>query len=462
MIGLDFNERTVKFVELKETPQGLSLERYQISPVTKKTDQDLVSAISDAIYRTFSENGIVENDVFTVISGPMVQVRRFSLPPMPEAELRQAVKWEAQNFATFPTTDAVIDYYLIEKTASQETRKVDVIAVAVEKETLKKHISIIEKAGLRCAGITLPPFALKDVVMTCPSFAKGELIALLDIEPEKAELSLFKNEILQFIREINLGGQLHNEILSSFTYYREHFLEEKVGRIYLAGEISQPVEMEATLSANLGIPVEIMNPICNLKIGPKVDAAKLEQDMPRLALAIGTAVNRARDLNLVKTKKEGPKTDLAKFFESFSIPNTAVVGFLVLVLGPLFGLNFYLSRSIDTIKKELDVKSLRLEQLARFQERKLAYEEIKGKTTKVRNTLGQIAQLLPRGNALIYLSLDSKKKQVTLTGETASPQSVSAFVKNLDRSAEFSAVRLKEIRKAGKATTFSIDFQVNQ
>jgi len=460
MIGLDFNDKFVKVVELKDTPQGLTLTRFNISPVTIEQGQDAAAAISKTIYQAFSESGILETEVYTVISGSMVQVRRLTLPPMPEGELRDAVKWEAHNFATFPVENALIDYNIIEK-GPQGSQKIDLLVAAIEAATFKKHLSAISSAGLRCAGITIAPFALGQLLRRVPSLSQDELVAIVDFAAEEVSINLFKNYVPQFTRQVKIGESLEREILSSFTYYREQFLEEKVGRLYLSGESSQLEEIKASLSASLGITIEILDPLKNINIDPKVDPTKLQEMSPRLTLAIGLAENKARQMNLLGKKEKAPRTNLEKILKSISIPNAAVIGTLVFIVALVFGANFYLSRSVEETKQELNVKSLKLSQLGKFQERKLAYEGIQRKRVDVKNMLGQLAGLLPEGVSLVSLSYEQQTNSVSLLGETNSPQAVSRLVKKLDESASFSAVQLKEIKKIGKVITFYLAFQVD-
>ena len=465
MIGLEFNESYIKLVELKDTQQGLTLCCYNISPVElRAAESDLEAMIAGTIEKIVNQADIGDNEVYTLVSGSMVQVRRAALPPMPDADMAQAVKFEAHNFTTFPVADTVIDYFVIEKAEGKESRKLDLMIMAIEKNYFKRLLSIIGRAGLRCAGVTISSFALKDLIQAQPSFSKEELTAVLDVGVESAVLSLFKGNIVQFIREINLGGQLPNEVLSSFTYYREQFLEEKINRMYLSGELAQVKDLQATLSSGTGMPVEVLDPLINLQLGPKVDAAKLKEDAPRLALAIGLAKNRAKDLNLVKVKEKAPKKRFAldKKIETISIPNTLVIGLLIFTIGLIVFFNFYLSQSLEKTKKELAVKSLRLEQLTSFQERKLTYEEVRGKRTEVKTLLGKISGLLPAGTTLVGLSYDNQNRHFTLSGETKAAEAVSAFIMRLDQSAEFEKVNLKEIKKAGTVTLFSLEFDLKK
>jgi Tfp pilus assembly PilM family ATPase len=460
MIGLEFNDKYVKVVELKETPQGLTLTKYGLSPLQKKApDEELTTTIANTINQVMSEAKILDTEVTTVISGPLVQIRRVSLPPMPEGELREAANYEARNFATFPVENAVVDYYLIEKAAAGGTNKNDVLVVAIEKETLKAHLNAISEAGLRVVGTTLAPLALGEVLQRIPTLPKGELTAALDFGLESASLCLFKNNIPRFTREISLSDQLASELQSSFTYYREQFFGEKVSRLYLSGESPRLAEFKEILSGSLGIPTEIIDPFVGINLSPKLDQAKLKEAAPRLTLVTGLAENQAKDLNLLAKKEKAPQTEVAKFIKALPIPNAAVLGALGLTLILVLGSNLYLTLAIEKTRKELNLKNQQLSRLGRFQERKAIYDAIKTEKVEFRNILGRIANLLPSGTLLASLTFDREKEELALIGEARSPQEVSQFVQDLDASAYFTEVHLKEIKKEGKVITFLVYFK---
>jgi Tfp pilus assembly PilM family ATPase/Tfp pilus assembly protein PilN len=459
MIGLEFNEKYVKAVELKETSQGLTLTKFNISPVQLKTpEQTPEAAIAETIEKVLTGSRILENEVYIAVSGPLVQIRRISLPPMPEAELRDAVKWEARNFATFPIEAALIDFQMLEKASTAQ--KNNLLIVAVEKAMLNKQLAILTEAELKCVGVTIPAFALGSVLRRLPTLPKTEAVALLDFGPELVTLTIFKENLPRFTREIRLPEPLTAEVQSSFTYYREQFFEEKVSRIYLSGESSQLPELKDSLTQELGVPTEILDPTLNLIPGPNLDQVKLRAEAPRLALVIGLAENRAKDMNFLAKKEKPPRTELGKLVMSLSIPNTAVIAALLVIVTLLFGFNYYLSRVIEGTKTELNLKNLRLTQLTKYQERKNAYEEVKAEQVEVKKLVGQIASLLPAEVLLASLNFDQQKQLINLAGESSAPQLISKFLKELDQQANFSEVKLIEIKKVGKVTTFNISFKL--
>lgn len=516
MIGLDIDRDYVRLVELKESSEGITLTKYGVARVTLQSAAEGISqAISRTIAELFAREGIEEKEVYTSISGPRVQVRRIALPSMPKEELNEAVKWEAKNFVPFSIETAKVDYYLL-KTAEGKSTKQELIVVAVDGEALKRHLNQIQDAGLKCLGITPACFGLWELAKFHPEFESPELKALLHLGEGGTCLNLFKDHDFLFSRELDFSaefitrslantlklepeqvekilgtyglpkeeeeefsqekikskelrqnmfsifGKLQNEILSSLEYYREQFEEEKVSQIFLVGETARLKNLKEYLVANFGIPIEVVDPLRNLKLDPGIDPKKIKEVAQHLALPIGLALGKSREINLLKSKAKKKEVGLEtlKFLDYVQIPNTAIVGTLALFLALIFSLNFYLSFSIGKIRKDLDTKSIKLSQVMKLRDRRKAFEDITKNEIDVKLLLARVNSLMPQGLSLSYLTFDNKNREVSLGGESNDPKMASAFVKGVEESPYFRRAELIEIKKTGRATTFKMKFMV--
>ncbi len=510
-IGLDLDEKSIKLVELKKSPLGVALVNYAIKEVEGGEEADKTSAVIKTVKKIRSELGLEETEVFSSVSGPGVSIRRIVVPDMPEEELRGAVRWEAKNLIPFPLESVVLDYYVIGKVQDKGVEKLDIIVVAVQEDVLNKQIRILEESGLKPIGITVNSFALWDVVKKEVPFKEGEVIALIDIGAEAASINLFKNNILQFTREISVAGEnitkamtgmlisdqyqlsltyeqaekiklgygipkegtlektsdgiplsqileiikptlrrMLNEILRSFDYYKEQFREAKIDRVFLAGGSSKLKNLEEFLSAGLGIKVEVVNPLQNINIDLKLskEMEKLREVAPRLTLAIGLALGEAKTLNLVHVKKAAVKLiDFDKILESVRVPSAAIVAGILIILCAAFGYNYYLGRQLKYYNKELESKRTILRDLKVLSERRAIIEKISKEETRVREILSNLGATIPAGISLLELDYINSKRSMNIRGESLNTTLVGIFLKNLEDSPYFSNVVLHETRK---------------
>lgn len=355
MIGIDIGEKLIKIVELKDTPGGPVLDKYAVTEVLiKLKDEDYSKALSRTISDTLKKHHFEEKEAVISVLGPRVQIRRLLLPAVPEEKVAGAIKLTAKNFLAFPIGDAVIDYFLLDRTDAQ----MDVIVFAAENNILQRQKSIVEQAGLKCAGVTLPPLAVLEIIKRSPQISAKDLNALVLIGKKPAFVNLFKNGNIHFTKDISVNGdnitenlasefnldfasaeilkikyglpgeeesgktqmgisiseirnamksilkRLQEEISHSFEYYAEHFGGEKVSNVFISGGTSKLKNIVEYLNAQLGIPVTQVNPAAVVSFGPEIDAAKMPTYLPCLTTAIGLALNKGERLNFLKISQE--------------------------------------------------------------------------------------------------------------------------------------------------------------
>jgi type IV pilus assembly protein PilM len=516
-IGLDIDEKSIKFVKIKQTDSVTTLLKYAIRDIP--SSQDKVKTISDILKELFKgEKPDIE--VYASAFGPNISLKRIIIPVMPDEEIPEALKWEAKNLIPFPIENAVIDFYKIEKFTDKSTEKYDIMFAVAAEELITTLNAISVQSGIKFNGISILPLALCGILEKNIKIEKDKISAIIDIGFEAASINLFRGDVLQFTREITVAGdsltkamtgllvadhwqlnltyeqaeeikkkygipkkdtaevtdggiplihvfemmaptlrRLQNEILRSFDYYKEEFREEKIDNIYLTGGSSTLTNLGEFLSNALGIKVETLNPIQNMKIDPAsgINKEKLNEESPRLAAAVGLVLEKGGKINFAK-KKGKPKSKkinieellrLNEIFKNFQIkiPANLTVWavLLVLVLGITY--NMYLGGVRDKYKKELASKQLLLIDVKSLIEKRGVMDQISKQETHLHETLSQITYVLPVGISLSDLTYDNARQQIWITGVAASTKTVGRLLKSFEDSLNFRQIVLIEARK---------------
>ena len=89
-IGLDIDEKSVKFVKLKKTDSEVTLFKYAVREVLQSEDK--VKAISEILKDLFKGEK-PDTEVYTCAFGTNVSLKRLSIPVMPDEEIAEALKW---------------------------------------------------------------------------------------------------------------------------------------------------------------------------------------------------------------------------------------------------------------------------------------------------------------------------------------------------------------------------------
>jgi type IV pilus assembly protein PilM len=499
-IGLDIGTHSIKVVELRHTRKTLFLINFAAKelPPEARGEKRSESAIAEKIKELFHENNIKPQKVTIGVSGAQVAIRRISLPPMPKGEVKEAVRWEARKFISFPPERAILDFQLLGEVVEEGARKLDLIVAVAEGEFIEDQLAVIKAAGFDALGINTIPHALWHCMQMIPGAREG-VTALIDIGAAKTSINIVKDNRLQLAREIPTAGnaftdaieeaatlegvtlgfeeaekikeeygipkqedyerakghvplhkisfvmrpvleRLLDEIRRSFEFHKSRF-EEEVGRIFISGGGARLKGLKEYMAGQLGTRVELLTP--------------LEGMPPSFAIATGLAMGRAKELNLLPQEYGlTPKVLLQRY---------SLVAIACLVLFVLSGVYLKLDATSNKHRRELRLKEARLASLQPTHMRLVQLEEAKKRLDQYkalfpkraleqsqwREILKEISHIIPQKTTLTHLFLSTKDtaielriKGVAFGQDSRIVGSILEIMQGLERSPFFSDVRL--------------------
>ena len=111
-VGLDIGKRAIKAAEIRRTVRGIELRRYAIGPTPVGAiegglilDRD---ALTGALLAVLRDAKIRSRRIVISVTGQNVLARVLRLPPIPEDEIKQAIRWEAERHLPFPDRKSVV------------------------------------------------------------------------------------------------------------------------------------------------------------------------------------------------------------------------------------------------------------------------------------------------------------------------------------------------------------------
>jgi type IV pilus assembly protein PilM len=205
-IGLDIGSHSIKLIGLKMTSKGPFLTCLGIKEIPPDSDREDVNTFSEILKTLVQEVGLTTKKVNLTVSGSGVQVKRISVPSLPKAELKEAVRWEMKNHLPFPVETAEIDFHILNEYVEENVKRLDLMVVACPKHLIDRTLSIAERAGLQPIHLDVAAFALWNTLLVSNRLRKGETVAVIEIGAEKTGITLFKDGMLQFGREVTPAG----------------------------------------------------------------------------------------------------------------------------------------------------------------------------------------------------------------------------------------------------------------
>ena len=330
-LGLDIGSHSVKCVQLEKKGTGayrlLAVGASEIAPEGIDIEEDPKKITVSAIKKTIEGINLKKTAIITAIGGVSTAIRQIELPFMTEKELSSAIKWEARNYIPFDINDVELDYQIIN--TSKTSKKLDIILVSVIKDFVRYHVELLREIPIEPHIIDVNPLALVNAVMFNEDIDRDEFVVLMDIGDKNTTLSIHGEEGQYFVRNIMISGNdftddimrgnglsyadaekfkknqdsvdlietikpsldnLVREVRRSLTFYENQTKIRGFSTIILTGGSAPLKGLDGYLSAELGLPVEILNPFRKIDVQQASMLAPFENDLCKLSLAVGLAI----------------------------------------------------------------------------------------------------------------------------------------------------------------------------
>ena len=323
--GIDIGAWSLKAVSITGRQGAYSLKSaaYLKLPPEARAGEASAGLLSGFL----KDNSIPASRAAVLMTGHSLMFRHFYLPPMPDKDLKEAVKWEIRKEVAIPPSDLISDFVTTDG-APRPDGKLSITAFAGVRKEIDSIMAFFNEAGVFVRVIEVIPTSLLASFCLNNDPAKDENHAMLDIGETKSTLVIIRNRSLAFAREISIGGQdftraaamhlkksqdeaeeykhgappeaarqlflkpferLAAELHRSFDYFQAQFREGSVARLYLAGGSARLKGLDSFISDSTGIPVFVDDPMRKLK----VTGEGLGSVAPCFSTAVGLALRAA-------------------------------------------------------------------------------------------------------------------------------------------------------------------------
>lgn len=342
LVGLDIGSSTIKTVAIEPRKRGyelVSLGMEELSPDCI-VDGVIISKlpVSDAINRIFVSQGIKNKQVATSISGHSVIIKRISLPMQSEEELAESIRWEAEQYIPFDIADVNLDYQVLGDNTA--TGNLDVLLVAVKREKIVDHTSVITMAGKTPVVVDVDAFALQNAYEFNYEPTTRAIVALLDIGASVMTITIMSGKDFLFTRDVSVAGNQYTdflqkefglgfteaqnlkhgdasggtdeaevrhvidsvteivslEIQKTFDFFKSTTTVDRIDRILVSGGAAHTPGLIEALEKKFEIPTEKFDAFRKITYDQKRFApGVIQARSPSLAIAVGLALRSAEE-----------------------------------------------------------------------------------------------------------------------------------------------------------------------
>jgi type IV pilus assembly protein PilM len=216
-VGLDIGAAHIKLVQVRGTRRGAAVTAFGTAPTPRLAVVEGGIArpveVAEAVRRLMRETGVRGRRVVTVVGGPGVILRQVEFPRMSERELRETLRWEAEQHIPIPADEAINDFSILgdapARTGDAGPPPMRVMLVGTQRKLVQGLLETMRAASLFPLAIDIDALAASRVLGANglhPKRSDGSSVMLVDLGASVTKLSVFRDGIPAFNRTINVGG----------------------------------------------------------------------------------------------------------------------------------------------------------------------------------------------------------------------------------------------------------------
>jgi type IV pilus assembly protein PilM len=249
-VGIDIGSSMVKVVQMRRVGKGIELEKFAMEPIfagrdKKSSGMDMKQLVIAASQRALERAGINARNAISSVSGESIIVRYIQLPDMPENELKNALRWEAEEYIPFRIDEVNLDSVILGHSEGERSGKVDVLLVSAKKDLIEEHLDIIRQVGLNPLIVDVDSFAFLNCFELNSSPDQSEVIALINIGAEITNINVYMNGNSRFSRDISIAGDTISNAISAklnVDFVRAESIKIAQGAPHVEAEQALPSE----------------------------------------------------------------------------------------------------------------------------------------------------------------------------------------------------------------------------
>jgi type IV pilus assembly protein PilM len=216
-VGIDIGLSAVKIAEVtgNKVKGKYVLERFSIEPLPEgvviedeiQKEEELVDRMGEALKNLGGNPKLC----CLGLSGPNTLARKLQVAGGSEEEIEDQVIWESEQYLPFDIDDSTVSYHIV---GENEGGGVDLIVAASRNDIRDSFRGICKQAGLAVKIVDLSVIAITNIFEIAMKEKLLEPLKswlILDIGAQTTSFIIYKNGIIMFTKEINIGGLMITE-----------------------------------------------------------------------------------------------------------------------------------------------------------------------------------------------------------------------------------------------------------
>jgi Tfp pilus assembly PilM family ATPase len=300
-IALEWDSREARVAVARTRGTGLVIEHaFSVELGPRGTGEAVVdSDVGQRVASALASRRIGRSDTLVAVGRAGIELRLLSLPPAPDDELPEMVRFQSMRQFTGLGDDWPLDFFPVgkENDASQS-----VLAAAVSPDLVRQIQNNCQRANLRPQRLVLRPCAAASLLLRQrEGRADAPVQLMVDLLADEADLTVLDPQSVVFMRTARLPGEWNSpeqsqallaEIRRTLAAAQNQLSGQLIERIVLCGIGGDQSTLPAQIEEKLKLPVEHFNPFDGLSLSDDL-RSHLPEHAGRFAPLLGMLLDES-------------------------------------------------------------------------------------------------------------------------------------------------------------------------
>ncbi len=315
--------------------------------------------IGKRIAEELAARGVKCPEALVGVGRSNIELRQIQLPPAPEEELPDMVRFQAAREFNELDDRWLLDFVPIDESPAGART---VLATAIAPATIQQIEAVCQHAGVKPRRLLLRPCEAAALLARDKSAAE-QVRLMIVLFADEADLTALVDGKAVFLRTMRFAGErpplanLAAELRLTIAAVQNQLGGRQVQSIVLAGRDDAQAELARQMEAELGMPVELFDPFAAVELAPAVQEAppaNPERFAPLLGMLLTELAPAAHAIDFLHPRRRREAPNRRKWWVAAATA-AALLGVAWLVYSRLE--SYWLANEVDemtTRSKELE------------------------------------------------------------------------------------------------------------
>jgi len=204
VLVIDVGSYLVKTLVIEGTSKKPIMKKCNIStlPSHAIVDGEIMDreSVLDCIRNSLNVLEVENKQVISCISGRDVIVKKIKMPKMNQAETREQIKWEAEQYIPYEVEDISLDFQILNPNVGEDS--MEVLLIGAKKDAVEARLHLFHDLDLEPTVLDYAAFSVQNIYEFNYPLEPGKLIGLFHIGAQYTAMSFIEGVVNHFTREV--------------------------------------------------------------------------------------------------------------------------------------------------------------------------------------------------------------------------------------------------------------------